>query len=811
MMRLPSFVRMPCRLVWFGSYPYLDEKMLALVRLVGVGSSLVLDWMQDPRVSALWRQNLDAVWDAVLPVGELGWGVRAVAEVEFAGLIPVQQTSLERIWKKEEHFSLKFKFQILSHVPFSAGMASVSGAPPRPPPSLHPPSQPLDPPPSHPSSSSLSSVPLFSHPQFPISLESGFQPTLPPFFLTRSPFLLLLQLDPSLVPAIVIVTSPLQTFLSAVVANKVDMASPYATERKSTSQRGKIPPSMFPSNALGEGKVQLGSLEEPKNSKVKPNGIHLGKVEADSMALSSNPFVLLQKTKDSNPTMESQRRLSKNEWQSCHPSQFFIGSGMQGIGSHWDSAENSHQQFPLEHTTKSQRPSSSHQYLGMLITPADNFHLPMPDLACGGCRFGLRLDGLTDVDSFAGSNAVLLEAGLALLTRHIMCRLGREVAALDIHFNCRFWRAFQVPSLFCVPNADFDFEGLSNQIEAKGYDGGDDVDPGGKYLGKTISGVLNSDFKLGKLRQNIIQMGKVLGADGEGNVKCSSTNMQNQSDPPLKTISPSLESRDILIHSIESDMHPPPKVDPEDSDCVDCCFAESGTLDLTDAALLLTGIEGGAGQNDAPETMRFGIDAKLLSIPCCTVLKICSTGWAKVASVCCIWLMLLMLVWCIGVAGMPLLPIAGPVLFPLIHVVTGFDWKKQLLGGLQASCLWLQCCDGDFGDLERLIQFFGACRLEATYRMVHELIPLIVPFVDAVCMYPVDDGGAPHCPVDDGGTSYCALVDPGGAHQNLVYPSFDLDQLESNVPPVSNADSSNCGQGIPPPDADEFPTVDSID
>ncbi|GMH02197.1 hypothetical protein Nepgr_004036 [Nepenthes gracilis] len=75
----------------------------------------------------------------------------------------------------------------------------------------------------------------------------------------------------------------------------------------------------------------------------------------------------------------------------------------------------------------------------------------------------------------------------------------------------------------------------------------------------------------------------------------------------------------------------------------------------------------------------------------------------------------------------------------------------------------------------------------------------------------VEDGGASHCPIDDGGTSYCALVDSGGAHQNLDYSSYDLDQLESNVPPVSNANSPNCGLGIPPPDADEFPTVDSVD
>ncbi|GMH22907.1 hypothetical protein Nepgr_024750 [Nepenthes gracilis] len=57
----------------------------------------------------------------------------------------------------------------------------------------------------------------------------------------------------------------------------------------------------------------------------------------------------------------------------------------------------------------------------------------------------------------------------------------------------------------------------------------------------------------------------------------------------------------------------------------------------------------------------------------------------------------------------------------------------------------------------------------------------------------VEDGGASHCPFDDGGTSYCALVDPGGAHQNLNYPSYDLDQLESIVPPISNTDLRNCG------------------
>ncbi|GMH15467.1 hypothetical protein Nepgr_017308 [Nepenthes gracilis] len=102
-------------------------------------------------------------------------------------------------------------------------------------------------------------------------------------------------------------------------------------------------------------------------------------------------------------------------------------------------------------------------------------------------------------------------------------------------------------------------EGLSNKIEAKGYDGGDDIDPGGKHLGKTILGLLNSNSRLGQLHQNIIQMRKVLRADGAGIVKCSSLNTQDQFDHPLKTISPSLDSRDILIHSIERDMHPSPK------------------------------------------------------------------------------------------------------------------------------------------------------------------------------------------------------------------------------------------------------------
>ncbi|GMH10604.1 hypothetical protein Nepgr_012445 [Nepenthes gracilis] len=68
--------------------------------------------------------------------------------------------------------------------------------------------------------------------------------------------------------------------------------------------------------------------------------------------------------------------------------------------------------------------------------------LPLPDLACGGCRFDLRLDGLFDVESFCrsgleGSITVLLEAGVSLQTRHFMCRLGQEFAALGLHLNCR--------------------------------------------------------------------------------------------------------------------------------------------------------------------------------------------------------------------------------------------------------------------------------------------------------------------------------------------------------------------------------------
>ncbi|GMH30297.1 hypothetical protein Nepgr_032140 [Nepenthes gracilis] len=80
-----------------------------------------------------------------------------------------------------------------------------------------------------------------------------------------------------------------------------------------------------------------------------------------------------------------------------------------------------------------------------------------------------------------------------------------------------------------------------------------------------------------------------------------------------------------------------------------------------------------------------------------------------------IWLMLLMLVWCIGVAGWIVDFLA------LEKMEFGAAGKMLLaLGGklLLASCLWLHCCDGDFGDLERLIQFFGACRLEVASRMV---------------------------------------------------------------------------------------------
>ncbi|GMH16930.1 hypothetical protein Nepgr_018771 [Nepenthes gracilis] len=40
---------------------------------------------------------------------------------------------------------------------------------------------------------------------------------------------------------------------------------------------------------------------------------------------------------------------------------------------------------------------------------------------------------------------------------------------------------------------------------------------------------------------------------------------------------------------------------------------------------------------------------------------------------------------------------------------------------------------------------------------------------------------------------------------------FSLLLGSSVLPPVSNVDSPNCGLGIPPPDADEFPTVDSVD
>ncbi|GMH14048.1 hypothetical protein Nepgr_015889 [Nepenthes gracilis] len=50
--------------------------------------------------------------------------------------------------------------------------------------------------------------------------------------------------------------------------------------------------------------------------------------------------------------------------------------------------------------------------------------LPMPDLACGGCRFGLRLDGLTDVDSFAD---LVLSAGMRISTGDWQCGFGKLI------------------------------------------------------------------------------------------------------------------------------------------------------------------------------------------------------------------------------------------------------------------------------------------------------------------------------------------------------------------------------------------------
>ncbi|GMH22179.1 hypothetical protein Nepgr_024022 [Nepenthes gracilis] len=57
-----------------------------------------------------------------------------------------------------------------------------------------------------------------------------------------------------------------------------------------------------------------------------------------------------------------------------------------------------------------------HQRTDLLTWPGS--FLPLPDLACGGCRFGLRLDGLSDVESFCRSG---LEGKLPTSHADLMC------------------------------------------------------------------------------------------------------------------------------------------------------------------------------------------------------------------------------------------------------------------------------------------------------------------------------------------------------------------------------------------------------
>ncbi|GMH10649.1 hypothetical protein Nepgr_012490 [Nepenthes gracilis] len=53
------------------------------------------------------------------------------------------------------------------------------------------------------------------------------------------------------------------------------------------------------------------------------------------------------------------------------------------------------------------------------------------------CRFGLEGKLPTSHADLVCSIAVLLEAGVSLLTWHIICRLGQEIVALDLQLNCR--------------------------------------------------------------------------------------------------------------------------------------------------------------------------------------------------------------------------------------------------------------------------------------------------------------------------------------------------------------------------------------
>ncbi|GMH31829.1 hypothetical protein Nepgr_033673 [Nepenthes gracilis] len=95
-----------------------------------------------------------------------------------------------------------------------------------------------------------------------------------------------------------------------------------------------------------------------------------------------------------------------------------------------------------------------HQRMDLLTWPGA--FLPLPDLAFGGCRYGLRLDGLTDVESFCRSG---LEDKLPTSHVDLMCgqfcqfQMEVKLKCGNAYFNCYLamwvWHADQARSPSC--------------------------------------------------------------------------------------------------------------------------------------------------------------------------------------------------------------------------------------------------------------------------------------------------------------------------------------------------------------------------
>ncbi|GMH29008.1 hypothetical protein Nepgr_030851 [Nepenthes gracilis] len=90
-----------------------------------------------------------------------------------------------------------------------------------------------------------------------------------------------------------------------------------------------------------------------------------------------------------------------------------------------------------------------------LLTGLGTF-LPLPNLACGGCRFGLQLDGLSDMESFCRTS---LESKLPTSHADLMCGqfclflMEVKLKCGNAFFICYLamwvWHADQAQSLSC--------------------------------------------------------------------------------------------------------------------------------------------------------------------------------------------------------------------------------------------------------------------------------------------------------------------------------------------------------------------------